>query len=322
MDRLTTYLRYTCFCLILLLSSCVRDGQDLCPTVDPDEYYSYVRFIYDYNMAFEDLFHRQVSNIELYLFDENGIYIDKLTDRCLGEATFSKGYIMGLPEIYKEACQFVAFPGISNEHAFIHPMIPYQSTIDDLKLQLHEKESNIIDTSLKPLWHGSIAQAPVRARVSRNDTTTISLTKNTNKIRIVLQSTIDTRTFDINEFSFCLDAINNAYDAHNNSTSEVPWHYYPFYKENTESGISGVVELHTMRLFAGQKNQLTITHLPTSTTLISINLNTYLDALKLQEYTQLSLQEYMDREDQYKILIFMTPAPEEPGKMGINPVVH
>jgi len=261
-------------------------------------------------MAFEDLFHRQVSNIELYLFDEDGIYINKLTDQCLDQTTFPKGYIMGLPEMYKDACQFVAFPGMCNEHTLKTPMTPYQSTIHDLQLQLQERENNIIDTSLQPLWHGSIAQAPARTRVSKNDTTTLSLTKNTNKIRIVLQSTVGTQTFDINEFSFCLDAANNACDAYNSCTGEDLWHYYPFYRENTESGIGGVVELHTMRLYAEKKNQLTIMHVPTATTLLSIDLNTYLEALKLQEYTRLSLQEYMDREDEYKMLIFMTPAPD------------
>ena len=319
MDRLITYIRYSCLGLIIFLSACIRDGQDPCPPVDPSEYYSYIRFVYDYNMAFEDLFHRQVSNIDLYLFDEDGIYIGRLTDEAEQGMTFPKGYILGLPEMYKEACQFVAFPGVNSEHALISSLTPYSSTIDELELKLHGNGSNsstsntisnALETSLSPLWHGCIAQIPTR--VGRNDTTIISLTKNTNKLRIALQSMDESVKFDINEFSFCLEAANNRYDAYNNTTGSDFWQYLPFLKENNEGETVGVAELHTMRLMAGQQNRLTIRHLPTATTVLTINLNTYLEALKMQEYTRMELQEYMDREDQYKLLVFLTPSPVDP----------
>lgn len=305
MNRLNKYLRYGCLGLTLLLSSCFKDGLEECP---PDnEYYSYIRFVYDYNMSFEDLFHKQVSKIDLFLFDEDGIYIEKLSDECVS-GTFPKGYIMGLPEIYKEATQFVAFPGIYSEHGYASTLIPGSSTIRDLEIQLNPNSSNLTRTAFKPLWHGCLTQ--YRTRVEKNDTTTISLCKNTNSIRIVLQSLTENASFNINDFTFCVQSVNHSYDAYNDPTSLTPWSYYPFHIESSVTFSGGAVELHTLRLLEDRENKLTIRQISTGGTLLDVNLNTYIEALKLQEFSGLPLQEYMDREDEYKIVIFITQEPE------------
>jgi len=284
----------------LLTSSCIRDGLDECP--DPHgEYYSYIKFVYDYNMSFEDLFHRQVSKIDLFLFDENGLYMQKLSDRAPNGSTFNKGYIMGLPEDYKDVTQFVAFPGIYEDQLNVTNMIPGQSTINDLYVRLNDRNDNIVNQEIKPLWHGNIAAA--RTKVNRNDTTVISLTKNTNKIRIVLQSLIDTLDVNVNDFSFELQSVNGSYDSYNTPADDSVWFYEPYFTYNDDEA-GAVAELNTMRLMSDRENYLVISYL--SNDMIDINLNRYLNALKLQEYTTMSLQEYMDREDEYKIIIFLT----------------
>jgi len=259
-------------------------------------------------MSFEDLFHRQVTKIDLYLFDESGLYMEKLSDRAPNGSTFPKGYIMGLPEDYKDVTQMVAFPGIYEDQLRATAMIPGQSTINDLFVRLNQRTDNVVNQEIKPLWHGSIASA--RTKVDRNDTTVISLTKNTNKIRIVLQSTIDTLDVDVNDFTFIMQSVNGAYDAYNTPSDNATWYYEPYFTYN-DPDAGAVAELNTMRLMSDRENYLTINYL--SNDLVDINLNRYLNALKLQEYTNMSLQEFMDREDEYKIIIFLTkPGIDDP----------
>ncbi|MDH6534886.1 hypothetical protein D0T51_07660 [Parabacteroides sp. 52] len=305
MNEWSKYIRYACYGLVLLLTSCIRDGLEECP---PEESGKRIRFVYDYNMSYEDLFHRQVARVDLYLFDENGVYLSKIVDEVSGEKTFPKGYTMALPESYNEVAQLVAFPvGLYNgqmEELNTTALVEGKSRLKDLYVRLKAHADNRLDKAIRPLWHG-------RARMTDmlNDTLTVPLLKNTNRFRIVLQSLQSESEIDVNEFAFHLETANAAYDAYNTPVDNSVWCYQPFFQENDWGGAGGVAEIHTLRLMADRDNMLTIKHLKTGTTTLKINLNKYINALKLQEYNYMSLQEYMDREDEYKLLIFLTQKP-------------
>lgn len=306
MGEVIKHTRYAFLGIILLLtSSCVKDGLEPCP--DPDgEYYSYIRFIYDYNMSFEDLFHNQVSSIDLYLFDDNGTFIEKISDECSNGATFPKGYLMGIPEAYKEVTQFVAFPGVRQELLTATKMLPGISTIADLEVSLNKlQKESIVNTQFESFWNGNITYT--RTKVDRNDTTVISLTKNTNTLRVVLQLLDENEgeKLDINEFSIRLKTTNSAYSAYNDIINDTPWMYHPHYTANDNDEVTAVAELSTLRLMEDRENRLKIEHDSSLEAILDINLNKYINALKLQEYNNMSLQEYMDREDTYKLIIFL-----------------
>lgn len=275
---------------------------DECPP-DPNQHYSYISFVYDYNLAYENLFHRQVSDIDLYLFDEDGVYIQKLTDEAAKGNTFEEGYIMGLPEAYKDAVQFVAFPGLRQEPLQATGMVPGVSNIDELYVNLHSPEEQMFDYTLDPFWHGHIVY--LSSRVEQNDTTVIPLKKNTNSFRMVFESLDEGYDVDIDEFSVKLTIANGAYDAYNQMADDNDWCYQPYLRENdTERGV-GIVEMNTLRLLKEYDNRLTIRHEPTDDTLIDVNLNKYLNALRLENYSDMPFQEYLDREYSFKIIIFL-----------------
>lgn len=301
-------MRYACFALMFLLTACFRDGLEECP---PDsEYYSYIKFVYDYNMAFEDLFHRQVPKVDVYLFDSDGIFMQKLVDQAPEGKTFSKTYVMGLPEKYKDVAQFVVFAGQYDDQTRVTEMRPGESNLDDLQVSLSVTRSaalNTVDYSLEPLWYGSLDLPQTRTTIERNDTTIIPLVKNTNTIRIALQSLEDDVDLDVNDFSFSFKAINQTYNAYNLTTGTDYWNYTPHFTDNNTdaNGTIAVAELHTMRLFSEKDNRLNITNKTDNSTLLDINLNTYINAIKFQQYNTMPLQEYMDREDEYGIILFI-----------------
>lgn len=290
------YMRYACLGMLLLLASCIKDGMDKCPE-EGDR--TYIRFVYDYNMSFEDLFHHQVCNIDLFLFDADESYMGRLADVAAGDA-FQRGYLMELPKEHENAVKFVAFPGLQQEHLVETEMIPGVSTIDDLYVNLHGLESHTVERALDLFWHGHTASAGI----VRSGTTEVSLTKNHNRFRIVFQS-MDDNDLDIDEFSVELHMANSGYDTYNAMTDDKLWCYRPYYSANDIDGKAGVVELNTLRIMADEENMLVVKHLPTGKTIIDVNINRYLNALRLQEYQSMPLQEYLDREDEFKTIILL-----------------
>lgn len=86
MNRFIGYIQVACCCL-LLCASCVRDGMD-------EDCNSYVRFVYDYNLEYIDLFHKQATKMNLYVFDEKGVFVTELKEES---GAFAPDYLMTLP---------------------------------------------------------------------------------------------------------------------------------------------------------------------------------------------------------------------------------
>jgi len=55
---------------------------------------SYVRFVYDYNLEYIDLFHKQATKMNLYVFDEKGVFVTELKEES---GAFAPDYLMTLP---------------------------------------------------------------------------------------------------------------------------------------------------------------------------------------------------------------------------------
>ena len=64
---------------------------------------------------------------------------------------------------------------------------------------------------------------------------TISLAKNTNKLRVVLQNVMG-EDMDVNNFSFRIVADNGYMDYDNSLLQDPTIHYLPYYTENVELG--------------------------------------------------------------------------------------
>ena len=278
----------------VLFSSCVRDGEELCG--------SYVRFVYDYNMEREDLFGLQASKIDLFLFDAAGSYIGKVSDeRSAG--TFPQGYRMRLPEGLPQAVQFVAWLGLYEDQCEAASLTPGVSTIDDLNVSLKVRPENRWNTELKPVWYGKPLAGQSPAIQYANEVTVISLVKDTKTFRLLLKPAADGAAADVNDYRFVIESRNGSYDSGNNPADDVLWHYEPFYTANGEAGI--VAHLNTLRLFKDRENRLVITHKPSGTPVVEMDLNAYINTLRLEHHSGITdLQEYMDRESDHDWIIY------------------
>ena len=283
---------------MLAASSCVKNGMDPCG--------SYLRIVYDYNMEYVDQFHKQVTFFSLFVFDaETGLFV---REEKVAQNPFSEGYVMEIPEdMQGKNYTFVVWAGLDAGSYSFPALVPGSSTIDDLKVQVKGYQDQLVDrgVELEPLWHGMLEN--VVYPIDRVETKTISLMKDTKKFRLVIQYLNTDEQVDINNFDVKITSPDGWYD-HTNSlldSPNTPISYLPYYTAN-DSEVGGIVELNSLRLMNdGRPNRLVITDNTTGGNILNISLDSYLNALKLLQFISMPLQEYLDREDHYGILIFL-----------------
>ncbi len=296
MDKLIGYIQVVC-CSLLLCTSCIKDGMD-------KDCGAYIRFVYNYNLEYTDLFHKQATRIHLYVFDKNGVYVTELKET---PGQFAPDYLMPLPESLRGShYTLIAWSGLYDESYEKNLLTPGVSTLEELEIRASNLQTRAakgcIDRQLHPLWHGKNQEM---APQFTNDITTVSLLKNTNHFRIVMQS-LDNAVMRTEDYDIRILSPNGRYNHANElqgNDEEEQIAYSPYYTANDEEA-GAIAEMNTLRLLTDKDNRLVITHRTTGNTILDIPLNRYLNALRLQQYAHMPLQEYLDRADKHSIVFF------------------
>ncbi len=265
MNRFIGYIQVACCCL-LLCASCVRDGMD-------EDCNSYVRFVYDYNLEYIDLFHKQATKMNLYVFDEKGVFVTELEEKS---GAFAPDYLMTLPQsMAGKKYIFVAWSGLYGESYDKVALTPGVSTLADLEVSVNNLKTRsgggVVDRELHLLWHGK--QAEVSPQYN-NDVTTVSLLKNTKKFRIIMQM-LDDSNIDVDDYDFRIVSPNGRYDHENGllgDETDEKVEYTTYHTEN-DSETGAIAELNTLRLMTDKENRLVITHKPSGNVILDISLN-------------------------------------------------
>lgn len=266
----------------------------------------YVKFKYDYNMLFTDAFHTQVDKVELYVFDKDGKFLFRQTEE--GSILATGNYLMEV-ELPVGEYQFLAWAGVHESYDIA--TLNGESDITEMKLRLKREESRIIDKKLEPLWYGEIHH--VNFSGMANQAEVINLIKDTNKVRFVFQgysqeNTLNnsTKAWNLNMDDYNYEIIEaNGYLAYDNSLlNDDVLSFRPYYKEQ-KSPSAAVVEMNTMRLMENRQTHFTVTEKATGKKVFDINLIDFL-AMTDMEGNNWGVQEYLDRQDEYKIIFFFS----------------
>ena len=275
----------------LIMTSCDSFNEDLL------ECRLFVKFKYDYNMEFADAFHSQVDKVELYVFDKDGKFLFKQAEE--GSTLGTGSYLMEV-KLPVEQYQFMAWAGAHDSYD-ITSLQAGVSSIADLKLQLKREETLIIDKELEPLWYGEINNVDFTG--TTDQTEVINLIKDTNKVRFVFQgSNEDSWGVDVNAYTYEIIE-SNGYLAHDNSLlGDDNLSFRPYHIEQKNLA-AGIVELNTMRFLANRNARFVVTEKATGKKVFDINLTDFLVMTKIEGHN-MSAQEYLDRESEYKIVFF------------------
>ena len=283
----------SCLLLLLVLFSCTSIDETL------PECRLYVRFRYDYNMEFSDAFASQVNRVDVFVFDKDGTFVMKKSEQ--GETLGGGSYRMPLPLPAGEY-RIAAWAGMSDDFEMPEP-VAGKTTLEDLTVRMKREESLVHNKALNPLWYGGVQAVSFTGR--QEQTETVSLIKDTNKFRFILQKSGPGEELDINDCLFEIRADNGYYDWNNDLLDDDMISYRPYYLEKVED-VGIVVEMNTMRLLEHKKVYLTLTRKSDGKELMKIDLIPYLLLTKMEGHN-IPAQEYLDRQSEYAIVFFYNP---------------
>ncbi|MEF2882418.1 MAG: FimB/Mfa2 family fimbrial subunit [Parabacteroides distasonis] len=279
-------------------------------SIAPCEYR--LRLVYDYNMKFTDAFQREVDKASLFICDNKGNFIRR--QDIEGAELKANSIAMDLePGTY----QVLTWAGLDESSYQWPELTPGSSTIEEIRVKTLREADATQPNELTPLWH---ALDTLVIAGDRHEEKEISLAKNTNKLRVVLQDT-EGYSMDVKDFSFRIVADNGYMDYDNTLLDDDTISYLPYHTESVDIAagsaddrINGkpanqyvaVAELNTMRLMAGENYRLIVRHKDWENDVLNVNLNQYL-LLTQMEGHDIPAQEYLDRQDEYSIVFFLTP---------------
>lgn len=279
-----------------------------------------VRFKYDYNMKYANAFANEVERVTLYAFDKDGKFIYQKTDE--GTKLQADDYSMAV-DIDPGEYRLVAWAGLTNESYAIPLLTPGISDIDELTVKTNRtgqtradngEISDLVNKRLASLWHGESLQTLTRA--GQEKVITVSLVKDTNTFRIVLQQ-MQGASLQADMFDFSIFDDNGWLNYDNSLLKDNLLTYQPYFRtegsvtRSTRAGeettpVSVVVaEITVGRLMAEKNPRLRITNKETGMVVLSIPLVDYLLLTQQEGHNSMTPQEYLDRQDEYSLTFFL-----------------
>ena len=277
-------------------------------------YYN-IEFKYDYNMKFADAFSKEVKSIALYVFQNDTLV--KSVVESNEAAIAADGFAIAL-ELEAGSYELLAGAGLQSEESFdlLADVEEGKTTKQQLQVMVKSAEGRV-SQDLKPLFHGTM---PLEVTSTPGTyTETMSLVKDTNVVRIVLQQMSDGVVAE--KFRYEISADNGKLDWNNdviegNGLLYEPWSVStgtaevdPDYGTNAVTRADqvsvAVAEFTLNRMIDGSSPILTIWTIEENEKVLSIPVADYALLVKGQYTAQMSNQEYLDRQDEYNMTFFL-----------------
>ena len=277
-----------------MVNSCDLINEDLPECVQS------VQFVYDMTLSGADAFNAQVGSVDLYVFDEQGNFVKKYSES--GDALKDPNYRLTL-DLANGNYTVVAWCGMMDNGFTLSPF----TTLGEMQNAISNVQDGISSSDLKGMWYGR-REIAVNANEETNHV--VHLTKDTNNIRVMLQN-VDGRPCNGDTFEFSIIDNNAVVDGQNIPSSSILYH--PFAQGTSQVGGDennapvnvAYAEFSTSRLYVGSQARLVIKNKENGQIVLDIPLLDYLTLLRSEKYRNMSVQEYLDRECDYSLLLFL-----------------
>lgn len=315
-QQIAKYLLTVLMCLpMVACTDWIKDDLDDCPTG------CYVHF-----RVADDLakigktgiegFAGEVSHITLFVFDNEGYFVESCSE-------LDRNFDMNIT-LEPGKYQMMAWAGLTDTNYRLPALTKGSTTLQEVILSLQRDEENRQNSYLTPLWHGAPVQTEVRE--AEMNEITIEMMKNTNTFVTILQDTSG-KPLEGDTYSYEIVADNGrmAYDNTVLADDAISYGSYLVETANVdasaEEGMEDAVslsvaraELNTLRLMTDRPARFVVTEKATGRKILNINLTQYL-LLTREQYEgkighRLTDQEYLDYEDHYSIVFFLSPTGE------------
>lgn len=290
---------------------------ELLPVVEPEPEVSYyVEFVYEMNMKYADAFRNDVKAVELYVF-QNGQFVKHYTATTTDK--FERGYRMDVSDLTPGEYEFITWchGKVSNPDFKLPDDKDIKKPADlNCILQTTNKTSN---ANLTALFHARNEKVVLEEKPEGYEQTVlVELTKNTNNINLSLtqlgNAKMEPGQFDVQMVD---GPVGNGIMGYDNAVSGaeviyIPW-YGPVY--GTESFVGNSTsneinymhtEISTARLMADHNPTIVIRDTKNNDEIVfSIPIVKWALAFRSQNYGSMKDQEYLDREDEYNVVLYL-----------------
>ena len=291
----------------VLTGGCIREDFAECKdTYD-------LRLVFDRNMLYTDAFASQVRSVDVKVFDSStGREVYSYADS--GAALESADYRVALP-IPPGTYDILCWAGMAEGDSFGYAL-PAADMLQQHNVALNT-ENGVSGHRLNNLYHGLSRGVTFVSGNSlghdQNQTTTVYLTKNTNRVCVMLHN-LDGTELDESGFTFSITSGNalmnfdNTLDPAGHVTYR-PWHVTPIMLE-TETKSEPVqsalaAEISMARLVPDGNSRLDVYRTADGERIISVPLERNLLLYKGEYHSMMSDEEYLDRQDDYTITFIL-----------------
>lgn len=315
-------------------------GCSACGSVFDDEGdctpYYFVQFVYDMNMLRTDAFATQVTSVDLYVFDaKTGAYVTHITDK--GEALASGTYKMPL-NIPPGDYELVAWCGLADNNGDF-TVSETITNIEDLRCTMtrsRDGKGAYSVRNLHSLFHGmKSVELPNK---EGKHIVTVKLTKDTNNINLSLQHTAG--PLDPTRFEVTMTDENGLMAYDNSLLANEPIEYRPWSFRSGTLDVAGgfatktddeggkeagflITEISTARLMVDHEARINILDKEKGTVIFSIPMVQWALMFRSANHASMGEQEYLDREDEYNLMVFLADDKNNPdGWMAMSVVIN
>lgn len=299
----------------VLTGGCIREDFAECRnTYD-------LRLVFDRNMLYTDAFASQVRSVDVKVFDSStGREVYSYADS--GAALESADYRVALP-IPPGTYDILCWAGMAEGDSFGYAL-PAADMLQQHSVTLNT-ENGVSGRRLNNLYHGLTRGVTFVSGNSlghdRTQTATVYLTKNTNRVCVMLHN-LDGTELDESGFTFSITS-GNALMNYDNTLDPAgrvtyrPWHVTPILLESetknetkTETKSEPVqsalaAEISMARLVPDGNSRLDVYRTADGERIISVPLERNLLLYKGEYHSMMSDAEYLDRQDDYTITFIL-----------------
>ena len=300
---------------VLLLTSCtwVKDNDEDCP------YGFWLNLHYTYNMLDVDAAPEYIEEVSVYVYDKNGDYVTRIDAPT--QALKANNYRVKVEGLEEGDYQFVVWSGVADNR---YALSGDKGPITDFRLML-SGSSQVSSGQLPDLYYGNLTTVHYDDSYAEHD---VYMMKNTNQLACLVVPMTDDATVSPDDFDMKVVSANSTMDVNNMLISDKVMTYEPFVRnsvtfDDADYGkLNGVTfDISTLRLLEDRECRLILEKKDTGDKVFDISFPEYIGMIGTL-YTnlgrELTVQEYLDRQDFYTIVFYLSSDLDQLVQLRVN----
>jgi hypothetical protein len=171
--------------LAFVLQSCVKDDLSDCRK-EKRVYFSYRPASYaSGDVVKEGIVPADIKRMDLYVFNENGLFVEKITDES---PTMSLDYYMTVSDLKSGKYKFVAWGNLQNRYDIsTGELVPGKTSIEELQVYLNGIADKIVEESsalLPPLFYATHKEQVLEVNAMANQNFQLDMVQDTYTINV------------------------------------------------------------------------------------------------------------------------------------------